>query len=453
MLSANNSGSIRKRKAHRKSRQGCANCKLRGIKCDETKPSCERCDAFNVVCCYGSKFSPESLLAKQSFQVHIGTTSPSVMQSPPAPLPISGSRDSLETYQLVARDISLIERFQRRTVWTIGTGATHHVYAAKTLPLAFTNPLLMHLVLAMAEMHDLAMDPFGSREPYSLRYHWYHAVSSMRQYLNNPIAPSERDLLWVSANLISIGYLAYVEERSPEEAWPLRPPSPADLSCFIICNGQKLIAQLTNPMREDSAFYLPAMEMCNLSTWVNRLSTAETKGEERSTQWLPREFESFFGVSFSRRHTCTMSDDSNASDDGAGLQYDQNNNINQDRTRGIDNVRNNPYHAAVKAAVELFERELDEENFLMHMSFVRALDPPFRQLLIHKDEKAMLVLLYWYAKMCDRRVWWLWKKCCIEGLAMCRYLERAFTASGAEVGLRLLELPMARLMAALKGTV
>ncbi|KAJ8128897.1 hypothetical protein O1611_g4734 [Lasiodiplodia mahajangana] len=421
--------------------------------CDETKPSCKKCDAFSVVCCYGSKFSPEGLLAKQSFRVHIGTTSPSVMQSPPAPLPVSGSRHSLETYQLVARDISLIERFQRRTVWTLGTGATHHVYAAKTLPLAFTNPLLMHAVLAMAEMHDLAMGPFGSRKPYSLTYHWYHAVSSMRQYLNNPIAPSECDLLWVSANLIGIGSLACVEERSPEEAWPLRPPSPADLSCLSLCGGQKLIAQLISPMTEDSAFYLPAMEMCNLSNWVSGLSTAETEGEERSTQWLPKEFEAFFGVSFSHSHSCTMSNDNNRRDDDGGLQYDQDNNINQDRTRGINNIQMNPYHAAVKAAVELFERELDEENFLMHVSFVRALDAPFRQLLIDKDEKAMLVLLYWYAKMCDRRVWWLWKKCCIEGLAICRYLERAWTAPVAEVGLSLLERPMMRLMAALQGTV
>ncbi|GAW21082.1 hypothetical protein ANO14919_105950 [Xylariales sp. No.14919] len=446
--------SIRKRKAHRKSRQGCANCKLRGIKCDETKPSCKRCDVFNVICRYGSKFSPESMTDKQSFQVDIGTASRSVVRSPPAPLPISGSRHSLETYQLVARDISLIESFQRRTVWTLGTGATHHIYAEKILPLAFTNPLLMHTVLAMAEMHHLAMDPLGSRRSYSLAYHWYHAVSFMRQYLNNPIAPVERDVLWVSSNLISIGYMAYVEERSPEEAWPLRPPSPADLSWFILCDGQKLIAKLTNPMREDSAFYLPATEMCNMSTWVSRLGTTEMEAKERSARWLPKGFEAFFGVPCSR-HTpsCIMPDENNAVDTNGGAQYDEESDINnRDAIRGVEDIRNNPYSAAVKSAVELFERELDQENLLIHVCFARALDAPFRELLVRKDEKALLVLLYWYAKICDRRVWWLWKKSCTEGLAICRYLERAWTASGEEVGLGLLELPRMRLMTASRTT-
>ncbi|KAI0514671.1 hypothetical protein F5B22DRAFT_647428 [Xylaria bambusicola] len=417
MLPIKTAAPIRKRKAHRKSRNGCANCKLRGIKCDETKPCCRRCDAFNVVCCYGSKFSPESLSAKPSFRVHIGAAPQAVVQSPPAPLPISGSRHSLEIYQLLARDIPLIEKFQKRTAWTLGTRATHHVYAEKVLPLAFTNPLLMHTVLAMAEMHDLAMEPFGTRRSYSLTYHWYHAVSSMRQYLNRPFAPSDGDVLWISANLISISHLAYVEERYPEEAWPLRSPSPADLLWFTLCDGQKVVAELTNPTRDNAPFYLPA------------------RSEERSTaKWLPKEFEAFFEVLNSRR-----------TDEG---NFSNREDIDEEGIGRIHGVRINPYHKAVKIAVELFERELDHENILAHVCFFRALDAPFRELLIRKDEKAMLVLLYWYAKICDRRIWWLWKQSCTEGVAICRYLERAWTISGDEVGLRLLELPRMRLMTA-----
>ncbi|KAI1190775.1 hypothetical protein F5B17DRAFT_385767 [Nemania serpens] len=413
---------IRRRKAHKKSRHGCANCKLRGIKCDETKPCCKRCESFNVVCCYGrSKFSPESLTAKSSFQVHIEPPSPAVLQSPPAPLPISGSRYSLETYQLVAEDIPLIEKFQRRTVWTLGTGATHHVYAAKILPLAFTSPLLMHTILAMARIHDLVIDPSESNRATSLMYHWYHALSSMRRYLSKPIPLAERDMLWVSSSLIGISSIAYGEAPSPEEAWPLRPPSPADLSWFTLCDGQKLIAELTEPMRADSAFYLPAKEMRDLVSWVKGLGKTSTEAKECSLTGMPRRFERFFDISSSRPITFAP-----------------------DRVNDVNNL----YYAAAKLASELFQLDLDEENFLMHIYFVRALDAPFRDLLIRKDEKAMLLLLYWYAKICDRRLWWLWKRSCIEGLAVCRYLERAWMASGNEEGLALLELPRMRLMTA-----
>ncbi|TRX91900.1 hypothetical protein FHL15_007219 [Xylaria flabelliformis] len=442
---------IRKRKAHKKSRHGCANCKLRSVKCDETKPSCKRCESFNVVCCYGPKFSSEGLLAQSSFRVHIDTISPKVVRSPPAPLPISGSQYSLEVYQLVAEDIPLIEKFQRRTVWTLGTGATHHVYAANTLPLAFTNPLLMHAVLAMAEIHDLAIGPFESRSTSSLTYHWYNAISSMRRYINKPVIPCERDMLWVSASLIGISALAYVEARSPEEAWPLRPPSPADLSWFTLCDGQMLVAQLTDPMRADSAFFLPAKEMRDLCSWVIGLGMTGMESKERRAKGLPRGFERFFGLSSSRPTSLSsVSNDDNADADGLNNIWE--NNISEELREEANNIDNNPYYVTAKSAAELFMLDLDQENFLAHICFVRTLDAPFRNLLIHKDEKAMLLLLYWYAKICDRRLWWLWKQSCTEGLAIYRYLERVWTVSRDEDGLALLELPRMRLMTALRTT-
>ncbi|ABN64665.2 sterol uptake control protein 2 [Scheffersomyces stipitis CBS 6054] len=41
-----------KRKYHQKSRSGCSTCKKRRVKCDETKPSCNKCKHMNLVCGY-----------------------------------------------------------------------------------------------------------------------------------------------------------------------------------------------------------------------------------------------------------------------------------------------------------------------------------------------------------------------------------------------------------------
>ncbi|KOC14470.1 hypothetical protein AFLA70_5g008200 [Aspergillus flavus AF70] len=40
------------RRAHRKSRHGCTNCKQRRVKCDETRPYCQNCTRRNNTCVY-----------------------------------------------------------------------------------------------------------------------------------------------------------------------------------------------------------------------------------------------------------------------------------------------------------------------------------------------------------------------------------------------------------------
>lgn len=47
-----NKTSTGKRKFHQKSRNGCLTCKRRRVKCDETKPICQKCQHMNLVCGY-----------------------------------------------------------------------------------------------------------------------------------------------------------------------------------------------------------------------------------------------------------------------------------------------------------------------------------------------------------------------------------------------------------------
>ncbi|KAI1258749.1 hypothetical protein F5Y18DRAFT_412330 [Xylariaceae sp. FL1019] len=437
---------LRKRRAHKKSRRGCANCKLRSIKCDETKPHCKNCESFSVVCCYGSKLSPDNLTTKASFQVSL---SGDVDMSLPAPLPLAGSRYNSETYQLLAADIPLIEKFQRHTVTTLGTWATRHVYISKTLAMAFSYPLLMHVILAMTEIHDLVTSHTSDKPQAAsmLPYHWHHAVAMMKRKLHEPIAPFERDALWLSSSLISISNLAYVQARTPDEAWPLRPPSSADLSWLKLCDGQRMVAGLTNPLRPDSEMRLAAKEMSDIVHWVKDLG-GEGDWDGEALDESSREFGRFFGLWNDSAH------DPRNEDSRVGTHWNHHNaNLRQtDRSSEGSSVNtNNPYYPTAKIAMRLFRRDLDPENLLMHICFITAWDADFRSLLGRKDEKAMLLLLHWYAKICDKRVWWLWKQSYIEGLGIYEYLNREWLASGNIEGLRLLEGPRARLSAAIGG--
>ncbi|KAH8681884.1 hypothetical protein BX600DRAFT_32219 [Xylariales sp. PMI_506] len=367
-----------KRRAHKKSRNGCANCKLRAIKCDEARPSCVKCRSFHVRCVYGSKLSSDTLLDDTSFQVDIVMP---VIQSPSAPLPVVISYDDSESYQLAAGDMPLIEKFQLRTIVTMGSSFSRQSYVDGTLPIAFSSPLVMHMVLALTEIHDETFSTDGERA--SENHHWNCAIALLRKRLSKPIVSSDRDALWLAVALQSIAYLAASAATSPADAWPLRSPSPLDLAWMKLCDGKRLITDLTKPTRRDSAFHLAATELQAIMD-----SMRQTVSRDLCMEYLPSGFYEIFELS-----------------KGSG---------------------NNIYHAALAVLAQILSQELDENNFLPHLCWLCVLDQRFKDLLHQKDERAMLLLLYWYAKICDRRLWWMWRQTWTEGLAICSYLETAW---------------------------
>jgi hypothetical protein len=372
----------------------------------------------------------------------------------------------------------------------------------------------MHVVLAITEIHDLALlpllpspQPQPHSESLSLRFHWYRAVSLLQRKLAREILPDERDVLWVSANLVSIAYFAHVEARAAE-AWPLCPsdnntsvpslpiitqPSPfshlstssSSLVWLKLCDGQRILARLTQPSRHGGLFELPAREMMCAIARVLRL----VKGDERDREalpLLPEGFDELFKLSsnfaklpsthqaetvpqfssFSRNHDTRGNEKAKDHDHDFDCAYEcvyacavnaikQANSGGNKPTHTHDNkpkpIHPNPYYAPAIATATLLNTELNDENSMDHIVFIRIFDERFRNLLAQKDEKAMLILLYWYAKLCTRHVWWLRKQAWVEGLAICRYLEKAWAPYGSQdsqARLKLLEWPKLKLLAA-----
>jgi hypothetical protein len=58
------------------------------------------------------------------------------------------------------------------------------------------------------------------------------------------------------------------------------------------------------------------------------------------------------------------------------------------------------------------------------LSFIGHMDPKYKALLHQKDPKALLLLSWWYGKMCQYNVWWQSRRMVLEGQAICLYLER-----------------------------
>ena len=78
--------------------------------------------------------------------------------------------------------------------------------------------------------------------------------------------------------------------------------------------------------------------------------------------------------------------------------------------------------------VEALMRIADSDCFITIIfsfwSFVGGMTVEFEDHLRHKRPSALLILLYWYAKLNPLPVWWLKARTTIEGQAICAYLYR-----------------------------
>lgn len=172
----------RQRKSHRKSRQGCGNCKLRSIKvcfcppitpvffciprtrlssyahsppglatsrshlqCDETKPTCKRCAASGFSCNY-SRAAPALQLAHVgAFKLDLspGLPAPNPHVSIPVMLPVPGR---IGDYRMKAEDFATLDRFHKRTVLHMGTPGTRKLFSHEAFGLGASVSLLQPLV-------------------------------------------------------------------------------------------------------------------------------------------------------------------------------------------------------------------------------------------------------------------------------------------------------------------
>lgn len=149
------------RRAHRKSRQGCANCKLRSIKashgtrspvrlgltgihsrwqCDESKPQCRRCIAYGIRCGYEPGVSAMELPFVITFGLE--NSLPRSLPEAPVSLPLAGAAEG-RLYEMRPADRDLLARFQRTAILTSGAENQSVGFQNAILQLTYMVSLLM----------------------------------------------------------------------------------------------------------------------------------------------------------------------------------------------------------------------------------------------------------------------------------------------------------------------
>jgi hypothetical protein len=377
----------RKRISHTKSRLGCRNCKLRRVKCDETKPTCGNCVSFEVSCNYDSRTpdlqvrtgSAACIDALDQFGLSINVMMRGMIN-------VSLNRDRVaelennEMFQLDSEDLERLGRFQTRTVLTFGTPISAQVYQKEVIKLACVHPYLMHSVHTITAIHDRYLSASASaKRTMTETYHWAQAAAMVNEKLSMPIQPCDRDALWAAALLFGVIAFASIEASRPEEAWPLKSASSDDLEWLRMSYGKKAVWEHVDPLRNGGVFH----------------EIVDHIKQEYLLPLAPKPAPKFLLSAFV--DLCNLDSSSD--------------------------LEKNPYYAAVQSLAPLLDVECNESTILRFLSYISYMNSEFKYLLEEKDPRAMLLLAYWYAKVC-RSHWWVARRAMLEGQATCIYLER-----------------------------
>ncbi|KAF7873876.1 hypothetical protein EAF04_002548 [Stromatinia cepivora] len=375
-------GYNRKIRPHKKSRRGCGNCKLRKVKCDETRPMCKRCADFKVLCNYDPKTSALQLLDKSftfetlqhRFPYSLNQTIPSIVN------PNLRGFHKTNAYDLSDQEhLEILNRFQTRTVYSITTSRNLQIYQNEFIKLACLHPYLMHALLTFTLMHDRHISTEHSiKMSPSEAFHWCQSISLFSSKLSSARneSPSEHDALWATSLLLGIITFCHIEAKTPQEAWPLRPSSSLDLNWLVMSYGKSEIWRLDQDKNASAFKTLMAPPYRTLARFTHiRLGT------------LPQAFVTLFDL-----HPSSKSND-------------------------------NPYHLAASLLSDIIDVDDAITVIMKFWTFVGSMHSQYKRLLLQKEPRALLLQAYWLGKVCQFPHWWIWRRVSLECQAICIYLE------------------------------
>ncbi|PGH12506.1 hypothetical protein AJ79_04250 [Helicocarpus griseus UAMH5409] len=385
------------RKPHRKSRNGCSNCKKRRVKCDETKPGCRKCETYGISCDYSSlqlQAKPKSKSAiyfdDRLYPTHkIDSTTHSLAVAELADkinsaLNIApGPEDDIKNIALKPAHRDAVEALYHfinlASENSALTDTGRDVANGDMVRVAFQTPYLMHAILGMATSNLRRLLSWDPSYKVAESYHWQRAITLYQKELATPIGAHNMDGLMSTCMLMSVLSFS-AEEYKPENSW-LFSSDPKALNWLLLQSGLRYILRFTSP-------YLPQ------SIWYRVF----TEGDDEKD----------------------IFDDHRPGPDGLHPGLAELCEIDETTTE-----ETSPYHWPLRMLSPLLDLAPVKENFARTTSFMGRLLPDYTDLLQKKDPRAVLILGYWLAKKCQENHWWMHPRVHAECVAVCMFLENS----------------------------
>jgi hypothetical protein len=265
-------------------------------------------------------------------------------------------------------------------------------------------------------MHDRYISTDPNKQPSRREaYHWSHALSAFNQQLSQVPQGEEQTALLTTASVLGLLTFSQIEAETPEDAWPLAPPSPSDLTWLKMSDGKKEVFKLTQKSEAESSplfkklSYIYTDQLLPIST---ALKKSAVEGD------FPPEIYSIYDL-----NPTSVTDDDNPP---SPLKW-----------------------AAGRLAQVLSPTTPPTCVVFGFLYMISVMRPDFKYLLEQKEPRALLLMAWWFAKVSRLGLWWLERRSRLEGLSICLYLEKAFPED-VEM-MRMLEYPRSIFKAAVPG--
>ena len=224
------------RKSHPKSRNGCAQCKRRRIKCDEIRPQCSNCMKHEIDCDFSTnppklEDSPKASDSKRQRTRSSDTKSvrhSSVGLSPASPgTDVNGPDRNLKPLQM--EELELLHHFITETCYTLSDRLKSHELWRITIPqIAFQHEFLMRGILAISALHLSNLRPMMKEHYTRAGVEQQDAALSSFRPIMSGMDDTNCDASFAMSSLIvvygfespkasdSLGMFSYQGERSDE---------------------------------------------------------------------------------------------------------------------------------------------------------------------------------------------------------------------------------------------
>ncbi|PYH77258.1 hypothetical protein BO82DRAFT_345197 [Aspergillus uvarum CBS 121591] len=161
------------RRTHRKSRNGCLECKRRHIKCDEKHPLCGNCRSSERVCEYADRFrsgTTRSERSNASTPTNAGPSpgvGPSTPPRPPGEQPAVGPATTTcsEDQPVNMVHAELLFNLATETIPSLGDIALFGGLSPDLMRVGMSTPYLINELLALSALHSSIVRP-AERERY-----------------------------------------------------------------------------------------------------------------------------------------------------------------------------------------------------------------------------------------------------------------------------------------------
>lgn len=147
---------------HQRSRTGCLTCRSRRKKCDEVKPRCAGCRRNQLPCTWPAA----TLSSRSDSEASAGMDLTRSVTTVSVPPPVSTIHRGAESEarqracMLTPQSVNLLSHFIAQTASCFAMGPVHlNPFVSVLVPLASTDDLLMHALLALSGAHLTYNDP------------------------------------------------------------------------------------------------------------------------------------------------------------------------------------------------------------------------------------------------------------------------------------------------------